>query len=244
MKEQRSYDIGRLRPYEFYAGLALLLLSVSGLPARLWAAAIRALCPGVEPTLGTLYLNLAVDATQLILLASLLCRFLKDQLRRLSLRGWLLWRDIGGNLLGYFGGQYAMSFLLSLVISVALPDYRNQNQELVRALVRLYPGWGIVLICLLAPVGEELLYRGIVFAGLYPRSRFLAYAVSMGGFAAIHVLGFVSSQPALLSAVNLLLYLVPGFFLARCYERSGSIFASILMHSTVNAISMALQLAL
>lgn len=91
----------------------------------------------------------------------------------------------------------------------------------------------------LVPVTEELLYRGLVFGGLLAKSKWLAYAVSAALFAAIHVTPYLSQQePAMLLAA-FVQYLPAGISLGWAYHKSGSIFAPILIHATINALGIA-----
>jgi len=84
-----------------------------------------------------------------------------------------------------------------------------------------------------APLAEETLYRGIVFGGLAQRLPFaVAAAVSALLFALAHGIGVLAP------------IFVLGFGLAWIYRRSGTLWAPIVAHATVNAISLALLFAL
>ncbi|MGH2449787.1 MAG: lysostaphin resistance A-like protein [Candidatus Limnocylindria bacterium] len=81
----------------------------------------------------------------------------------------------------------------------------------------------------LAPIGEELLYRGVLFAGLLQRSPFVvAAALSAGAFTLVHERGVALPIFAL------------GFGLAWIYWRSGTLWAPIIAHGVANTISLAL----
>ncbi|HUG55489.1 MAG TPA: type II CAAX endopeptidase family protein [Candidatus Limnocylindrales bacterium] len=81
----------------------------------------------------------------------------------------------------------------------------------------------------LAPFGEELLYRGVLFAGLLQRSPFVvAAALSAGAFTLVHERGVALAIFAL------------GFGLAWIYARSGTLWAPIIAHGVANTISLAL----
>ena len=91
---------------------------------------------------------------------------------------------------------------------------------------------------LLVPTVEELMFRGLIFSSIRPRSRFWAYAVSMLVFAVMHVLNYLSSYPIGTLALCFLQYLPAGFALAWALEYSGSIWASICIHTINNAAAM------
>jgi membrane protease YdiL (CAAX protease family) len=91
----------------------------------------------------------------------------------------------------------------------------------------------VVMIVGLAPIAEELFFRGIVFnAWLREAGLVWAYVGSAALFAAIH-----------LSLASLLPIFLLGLALAWVYRRTGSLLAPIVMHATVNGISVAVALA-
>jgi membrane protease YdiL (CAAX protease family) len=100
------------------------------------------------------------------------------------------------------------------------------------AIQRLDP-WLIVLaVVILAPIAEEIFFRGVVFnAWLREGGRIYAYIGSAALFAVIH-----------LSLVSLVPIFFLGLALAWVYERNGSLLAPMAMHATVNGISVALTL--
>ena len=90
---------------------------------------------------------------------------------------------------------------------------------------------------LLAPFIEEVLFRGLVFGGLKSRSRAVAYAVSCLLFAFLHVWQFAAVHQDLTYFLLMLQYLVPGLVLAWCYDRSGTLWASLGVHVLANLLS-------
>ena len=94
----------------------------------------------------------------------------------------------------------------------------------------------------MAPIAEELMFRGAVFGGLRPYGRTLAYAVSMLLFSVYHVWGYALQDPVYW--IYLLQYLPVSWLLCRCYERCDSIWGSILFHALVNAVSVRVLTAL
>lgn len=84
----------------------------------------------------------------------------------------------------------------------------------------------------LAPVAEETLYRGLIFAGLAQRLPFaVAAGISALLFGVVHGVGV------------LLPIFVLGFGLAWVYRRTGTLWAPITAHALVNAISLAILFA-
>jgi membrane protease YdiL (CAAX protease family) len=88
-------------------------------------------------------------------------------------------------------------------------------------------GLQIVSVVMMAPIAEELLFRGILFNTIKHASYPLA-----GMFASAALFALVHGSVALMLPL-----FVMGFALAWVYEKSGSIIAPIVMHATFNAIN-------
>lgn len=85
----------------------------------------------------------------------------------------------------------------------------------------------------IAPLAEEILFRGLIFTGLAQRMPWiLAGAISGVLFALTHGIGVLLPIAAL------------GFGLAWVYKRFGTLWAPIAAHSVVNTISLVLLFAL
>ena len=85
---------------------------------------------------------------------------------------------------------------------------------------------------------RETLFRGLVFGGLKERSRFLAYAVSCALFALLHVWQFAVANRDAAYFLLMAQYWIPGLVLAWAYDHSGTLWASIALHSGINALSV------
>ena len=91
---------------------------------------------------------------------------------------------------------------------------------------------------LLVPVAEEALYRGLIFGQIYNRNRLAAYIISSVVFAAIHVISYIGLYEPIHLMLCLLQYLPAGLCLGWAYANSDTIWAPILMHITINQISI------
>ncbi|MCL4393335.1 MAG: CPBP family intramembrane metalloprotease [Chloroflexi bacterium] len=88
----------------------------------------------------------------------------------------------------------------------------------------------LVAAAVIAPIAEELFFRGFLYGGLRKRVGVpAAMAVSTLLFTALH---FTLDQ--------FIPIFVLGLFLAWLYEKSGSLFPGIMLHSANNAISLIL----
>jgi membrane protease YdiL (CAAX protease family) len=88
----------------------------------------------------------------------------------------------------------------------------------------------ILLIVILAPISEEVCFRGMLFGGLRERLPRLAAALVAGVvFGGLHALTGVTAVPPLIAF---------GFVLALLYERTGSILPCILLHMLNNSVAL------
>ncbi len=149
--------------------------------------------------------------------------------------------DLGKTLLPA-GCGYALYWVLSyaviLLIMTVYPSFFNVNDESINSLLAENRGLMIIGTVLLAPITEELLYRGLIFRSIYNRNRLLAYIVSALVFATPHVITYVGQYSFFHLFLCFLQYLPAGFCLGWAYARADSIMAPILMHIFINAVSI------
>ncbi len=137
---------------------------------------------------------------------------------------------------------FVIYLILSLIVSAILkkfaPELSNPNNEAITGALKGSGAVALILALVIAPVTEETLFRGVVFGSLRPYSRILAFALSFALFALYHLWrsllqGFDTSL--LWCALQ---YLPASLALAFCYERSGCIYSSVLLHAMINAMSV------
>ena len=136
---------------------------------------------------------------------------------------------------------FALNIAVNLIINALTPEgFSNANEAALDAMAEHYQ-WAL-LICtvLLVPLTEEVLYRGVLHQILYQRNRILAYVISTFVFAAIHVVGYIGYTDGYSLFLAFHQYLPAGIALALAYELSDSIWAPIIIHSTINFIAMVL----
>ncbi|MBS1879944.1 MAG: CPBP family intramembrane metalloprotease [Actinobacteria bacterium] len=88
----------------------------------------------------------------------------------------------------------------------------------------------VLLIVILAPISEEICFRGMLYGGLRTKLPMLPAAL-IGGlvFGGLHALTGVSAVPPLI---------VFGFLLCLLYERTGSIVPGIVLHMLNNSVAL------
>ena len=141
-------------------------------------------------------------------------------------------------LLGYLGYS-ALTSILTALIQTLVPGFANVNDMSIAALAGKELTLMAIGTVILVPVAEELFYRGLMLRQLAGKSRILAYCVSMGVFALVHVVGYIGSYSPLTLVLCFIQYLPAGYCLAWCYSSTGTIVTPIVMHMIVNAYGLA-----
>ena len=145
-------------------------------------------------------------------------------------------RSFRGSMVGLGCGLMILSFGFNLFYSLFLALFDLQMQaDLVPVFAELSsPWWLLAGGVIVAPVAEEVFFRGFVFAGLRQRYDWKKAAlISSALFAVIHV------TPTAMIPVFIL-----GFIFAYLYHRSNSIWPAILMHVSTNALALGLAYVL
>ncbi|MBR3704617.1 MAG: CPBP family intramembrane metalloprotease, partial [Oscillospiraceae bacterium] len=123
------------------------------------------------------------------------------------------------------------------VLDLILGRITNLNDIAISAQIHDAPRSTLLIIILLAPFVEEVLFRGYIFGNLRATSRTAAYIVSCLLFAFLHVWQFAVIHRDLSYFLLMLQYLVPGLVFAWTYEKSGTLWGSVLLHAAVNALA-------
>lgn len=198
------------------------------------------LFPALGFRLDTPHLNVLYYAIGFVFLLVCLFRYLRES-----------FGDMCANFLstihGVFGGyviNYFALFALELVLRLVLENTVNPNSAAINAEVLLNPSTMIVVSVLLAPVVEEVLFRGVAFGTIRKSSRIAAYAVSALLFAVYHLWSYMLASPSWDLLLYMLQYIPSGLVLAWCYEKSKSIWGPIFLHMMINAVSISVTLRL
>lgn len=137
-------------------------------------------------------------------------------------------------LTGYFV-LLCMNYCATYIIFLIVPEFNNPNNNAVVDLINRDSAMMKVTLIFLAPVVEELLFRGGLFGIFREQSRLAAYLISVLGFALYHVMNYLVFDWR--NIIFLLQYIPAGLMLCRCYERTGSIWCCIFFHMAVNGIA-------
>lgn len=159
-----------------------------------------------------------------------------------------IWRGVGrapGHLLGAIGvglrGYLAVFpwifLLLFLLMAIARHVGFEPPLEPIQELLAQderpeLVAWTVVLACLVGPVAEELLFRGVLYPAVRRRlSRVAAMLISAALFSLIHT-----------NVIGFLPILLLGCLLAYLYERTGSLISPLAIHVVHNSLLMSVAL--
>jgi len=143
--------------------------------------------------------------------------------------------------LGYFG-YYILRWIMSIIFwIVGWNDFPALTG--IFSQVRLNSGVMPIVSIFLAPIAEEVLFRGVVFGGLRRKSRLMAYLVSFLVFAFYCVWSRFFSGFGWDLLIDFLYYLPASVALCWCYEKGGSVWAPVLLHILINILSVSLAIS-
>lgn len=148
--------------------------------------------------------------------------------------------EVGSGYIMMLFFNYALALILSYMGDIS--SATNPNNQTVVELA--YENMGLIsaMAIYLAPIAEEVMFRGLLFGYVRKRNRIAAYIFSMLAFSLYHVWGYAVTDPYYW--IYLLQYLPISWLLCRCYERTNTIWSSIMLHALVNAISINAMTAL
>ena len=132
---------------------------------------------------------------------------------------------------------YGLNELAYRLTNLIITNRTNLNDTAISAQMDSAPYMTLLIVVLLAPFVEEVLFRGLVFGNLKGKSRGVAYLVSCALFALLHVWQFAVVERDVTYFLLMIQYLVPGVVLAWAYEHSGTLWTSIGVHAVANALS-------
>jgi membrane protease YdiL (CAAX protease family) len=144
--------------------------------------------------------------------------------------GWRTFNVAFGCLLS--AALFGLSYFIRIcyVITAMALGWQLQPQDIITRLN--VSGWGLLLTffsaAILAPIAEEIFFRGFLYAGLRAR---------------IGVLGAMVTSTLFFTALHFSLdAFIPIFILGLClaflYEKTGSLYPSIILHASNNGIAI------
>ena len=155
--------------------------------------------------------------------------------RRPSTWGWALLAGLAA---------FAFTALATTLGQQAGVEQVPTNQPLIEAMGARNPALLLLIVALLAPAYEELLFRRVLFGRLWAAGRPLAgIVISSAAFACMHELPGTGGSGPLAGVLLWTCYAIMGALFAWVYSRTGTLWAAIGAHAINNLIACALLLA-
>jgi membrane protease YdiL (CAAX protease family) len=137
----------------------------------------------------------------------------------------LLW-----SIAGIFMAFTAQYFAVLIEVSVFGIEPGSENTEMIVELAKATPAL-ILVVAVIGPILEEIIFRMIIFGSLYKRFNFwIAAVISSVFFAAVH-----------LDFEHLLVYTFMGVVFAFLYVKTKRIIVPIMAHVALNSFVMLVQ---
>lgn len=225
-----------------YLAANLLVAGLLLIKKRLWPSLIieeLVLAQVIAFMVFALTVGLLYGLPKLLSLKNQWLQQLKFNKNELGLNDWMRWRDIG---LAVAGFVLAIVFRVAMIIVISQywPDFNiQQKQDLGFSFGRYNSRLELSLVfftlVVLAPIAEEIIFRGYLFAKIRTRSSFLTTTLLVSGlFGLAHYLGGGWISVVVTAALSL----------AMCLTRevSQSLYASILIHMINNGLAFAVLL--
>ncbi len=149
------------------------------------------------------------------------------------------WRE---NLLAMATGLAGGVVLQLLVHQVPWPLDNPNNASWAEQYAYSY-GATIIIVVVLMPVIEEVLFRGLIFGSLRRYSRPLAWVISVVLFMVYSVWTFAVAYGDIRYMVLAFQYLPMALALTWCYDRGGSVWSASILHAVFDAIALAQAVA-
>lgn len=188
----------------------------------------------LSPSLSTAELNFLYYLLNFLAVLLIFHEFLGHNLTQVTQHPAYFCQAVILGLAAYYACFYALDFLMDSIT----PGFTNYNDGAIAEMSHGSYFLMLVGTVILVPVAEECFFRGLIFRNLYGKSRWAAYLVSMIAFAAIHILGYIGLYSPLELIMAVLQYLPAGLCLAWAYQKSGTIFAPIVIHACINFLSI------
>jgi len=145
--------------------------------------------------------------------------------------------SVGFGLVLYPGVVFGVGLLVSLLLSALSGETAEAPEQVPTGLSTVGVVVTAVYAVLIAPIHEELFFRGVLFRGVRDRYGLGAGLLASGfGFALIHYLDAPWQDAVLLMGVMFF----NGIALAWWFERRGTILAPVVAHMVFNVIGLSM----
>ena len=149
-------------------------------------------------------------------------------------------KKLFGISVSYYIIGFIIMFISNSVIAMLFSEATPHNEEAIRDLISLYPGYMFFSTAIHAPFIEEIVFRksirdAVTSFGKNKCIQYLYIAISGLVFSALHVIGSVTVP---LDYLYIIPYLGLGCAFAALYYKTDNIFSTIVLHSLHNTIAI------
>ncbi|MEG1066895.1 MAG: CPBP family intramembrane glutamic endopeptidase, partial [Erysipelotrichaceae bacterium] len=180
------------------------------------------------------YLQYIFYAAMIIINVVIALPLLKQSLQKIKGNKW--------NLIKVSFTCYGQLLLVSLVVSTILfyftGDVQSNNQVLIEQSFKMNPLKIIFSTLIYAPIVEEIVFRGCIFAYLRNKHSFKYSAIIASlMFGLVHVMASIGIGD-FSDLINVIVYATMGFFMSLAYEKTDSIYGGMAVHLINNAFAV------
>ena len=232
METLRTKDVVTPTKNELFWGILCWFMYALGFPLLL------SLIFDVETPGGSYWFQITHFICCFLLTGGLFFRFLGRSSRPLRGKWKTVFFAVIQGFAAYFVLRMLFEWLSFQILSWTETQLKVPNQEAVEGLMAY--DFAPMAICsiLLAPVTEEILSRGMVFAPLCQKWPWVGYVATTLLFAGMHTLGFIGQVSAVQSLTSFLIYIPAGLVMGWMYQKTKSIYGPIFLHMLVNFIAV------
>nr|WP_155668526.1 type II CAAX endopeptidase family protein [Ornithinibacillus caprae] len=134
------------------------------------------------------------------------------------------------SILGLFMAYFAQGIAGFIETELLGFEMESENAEMIVGVIRAIPLF-MIIPAIIAPILEEVIFRKIIFGTFYKRMNFFLAAL-LSAF----IFGIIHGEPE-----HLLIYASVGFVFAFLYVKTKTILVPIIVHMTLNTISVLVQ---
>lgn len=153
----------------------------------------------------------------------------------------LLWTKIGFIVIFLLQNVVWDAIIKQIFIQMFMIEkIANSNQSNLTSMLLEYPILMSLLVVVIGPILEEIIYRFALFRTLYEKNHFLAYFITAFVFGLQHIFSATIMNGQMGESINIIGYMIFGFGLSFVYVKTKNLTASILIHILNNLIGVAI----
>ena len=137
---------------------------------------------------------------------------------------------------------YAIQLVLSLGLQALMGvfgELETPNNDAIGELANLEYKKMFAVAVLMAPITEEVLFRGVLFGSLAQKHRWLGWVVSVAVFCLYHVWQFAVVEQDWTVLISAIEYIPLTVAITYCYDRTQTIWTPIFFHIFTNSLALA-----